>query len=668
MNFFKSVIALLLVLPSLGFSQDDFTRPLPEKEFSDQITPQKFPNSDAVILIKEQSFQETADEFFYYGIDIPTTSTVISKVLIVKLLNESGVKRYGNFEYEYEEPLDDIVKNGFTAVARVLKPDGKIYVMPEDEIKIIVTAKDKHGKPFMKKALFNVPNLAAGDILQLEYQTVSKFSSSNAGVFYYDDEDITIFSNLYITLPAQENYAFQHYPQHLVGEPKVVQLSKRYGDGKTYFWSLQKLKAVPSEPFSLPFSERATKTRFFMLDRFHKDYGWFDYIRWYYDEVLDKGSIGPGEIKLLGFTKDEQNIDINKIDSLYTSLRKNFILQPSNYAFPDMEDIDDAFDEKKGSASDLAYIMYKILEKWKVKVKGVLIRDRRTGTYDNMTPTLSWFTRLGVLAEVDGKEKLYDFDPSLPNIPENPWYLNKTRMLIIEDKAAIPQKDYSFENSPESNVSSEIHKLSFTQNSELKDSVELSFTGSFAQRLRHHLYKKDKSEAEEYFRSRIASNCIPKPESIQLNNYFDVSELKVNASGVSQFKSEVIDSFLTVNVGNIILSEFRDKLKTAKRYNDIYFDAPNSYVLQYEIPIPEGYRPYKQPAEHYRNIKSDVNFSISYSTSDSKILVKVCQVYGHEYYPLSDYKNIMDHLDNSIKDIGQDLIFVKNQAEVVHNN
>jgi hypothetical protein len=236
-------------------------------------------------------------------------------------------------------------------------------------------------------------------------------------------------------------------------------------------------------------------------------------------------------------------------------------------------------------------------------------------------------------------------------------------MPIVEDNAFL-EKEFSFTDKPENNAASEVHKLSFTNTSELNDSLELSWTGSFAQRMRSSLYSMEKNKAEEFFRNIVTSGSIPKPGQIKLNNYFDESRIAAKTTGTSRFKSEVIDSFLTVNAGSMMLSEFRDKLNTAKRYNDIYFDSPFSFFAQYEIPIPEGYRLYKQPTDHFRNFETSMRFSITYSIKNGKVIITAKENIGLTFYPVASYKDIMEHLDNSLKEIGTDLIFVKDKTNI----
>lgn len=658
------IILLLIIVSSVVLAQEGFTRPLPAKELLRQITKEKFPNSDALIIIKEQSLQISQGEYFYFGVDIPSNNSIFRKVLIVKLLNESGVKKYGNFEYKYLEPFGNEIKNGFEAKVRVLKPDGTIYNMPESEIKIIITDKDKHGDPLARKAIFNVPNLAPEDVLQIEYQGVELFSSYSSALYIYDDEDTALYSNLYITLPSQKQYVFKSFPADKVGEPKVQQLSNNYGDGETYFWSMRSVLGTPKEPFSPPLAERGMMSGYYQIKKYVGDEGdWNSLVSRYYDKILDKGSVSGSQIQSLGFKKNEDSLTITKTDKLYTALRKYFFLEDMNFLYPKSDNIDDMFEEKKGNSTDVAFIMYKILERWGVKSKAVFIRDRREGAYHNEMPSMVWFDRIGLLVEIDGKERLYDFDRSLPTVYENPWYLNNINMPVIDEETCIHKK-YSFTDKPENNISSEIHRLQITGSYELKDSLEISYSGSFAQRLREQFYGQDRNRVTEHFKAKLAGSIISTPEDIELNNFNDEKEVKVRITGSPVYKAEVIDTFLTFNLSNLVLREFRDKLLTSKRYNDISFDSPYLFNITYEVPVPEGYKLYNKPTDQEINYQPGMKFSIRCSVEEKKVLISASEAITSLLFPVTNYNDIIKHLESALKEAGKELVFVKIKGQV----
>lgn len=188
-------------------------------------------------------------------------------------------------------------------------------------------------------------------------------------------------------------------------------------------------------------------------------------------------------------------IDFEKVGKLYTALRKNFVLASANTLFPDGDKIDKTFDSKKANASDLAQIMYKILKKWGLDAKIVWIRDNRKGVCQESVPSEMWFDRLGILVTINGKEKLFDFNRAIPSQYEMPWFLNNTKVLVLDgDKGVF--KNIRITETDKENISYEKHSLSLLNNTNLVDTVIFDYKGKPAEELRDKYY----SEREEGYR------------------------------------------------------------------------------------------------------------------------------------------------------------------------
>ena len=158
----------LMVIAATGYC-DDFLRNLPDEGLRQLLTPERFKGQDAVIILKEQSLNIERAEYEYRGTTLKGPHISHTNVILVKLFNEAAVSRYGTLIYNYRESLGDDIPNLFEARARVLKEDGSIHVMGEDGTRIVVAREDGHGRPLARKAIVKVPDLATGDVLQLEY-------------------------------------------------------------------------------------------------------------------------------------------------------------------------------------------------------------------------------------------------------------------------------------------------------------------------------------------------------------------------------------------------------------------------------------------------------------------------------------------------------------------
>ena len=102
--------------------------------------------------------------------------------------------------------------------------------------------------------------------------------------------------------------------------------------------------------------------------------------------------------------------------------------------------------------------MYKILAKWDYTPRIILIRDKRHGKYESFVPTLEWFDRLALLVKIDSVEKVYDFDPSIQNNYENPWFFNSVQFFVVDEDKGF-NKDFSFATTPDKNTVIEKHTL-----------------------------------------------------------------------------------------------------------------------------------------------------------------------------------------------------------------
>lgn len=96
---------VLLLLVNAHLLAVDFIRNFPDDQLLSQLTPEKFNTHDAVIILKEQSYQILDKEIFYNGITLKGKSIQESNVRIIKLLTPAAVDCYGSFEYEYSEQL-----------------------------------------------------------------------------------------------------------------------------------------------------------------------------------------------------------------------------------------------------------------------------------------------------------------------------------------------------------------------------------------------------------------------------------------------------------------------------------------------------------------------------------------------------------------------------------
>lgn len=591
-------LAALLLTWFLAFSNalaQDWFRPLPDPKVGAQITQQSFPNVDGVIIVKEQLLNVHRTEVTYHGLDLTGLAMTRSTVLMAKVLNEAGVRRLGSFEYEYNEHFGDDIPSRFMARARVQKPDGSVVTMPESDVSIVVSHRTSDGQPLARKALFKVPDLMVGDVVQLEYVLTEPFVRAYSGIFYYQDRMPVLISNVAVTCQARDDVRTFSFPAQKIGEPKVSQMATTLGSGETRFWTVRNLNAIPQEPHAPPFEELSMLTAFVATEAFHEQTSWANLAKSYWDEYLDKGSVKNSRVKDLGFAPPAGPVSFERVDSLYTALRTAIVLNAVNSLYPLVDDLDEVFEKKGGDASDLAAIFYKILQDWKVDARGVWLRDRREGGFEETVPTVRWFDRIGVLVKAGGIERLYDFDRAIPSRFSTPWFLKGITALVIDGKGCRSMKTPP--STPGDAWIRESHDLTFGERFAVRDSMVTTGAGAPAEEWRENGYELKGAELQSYLQRVVSEKCMESAAGAHHSALLDEREVRVAVTGTSKATVATIDNFVSIRPVNQALKSLQEEFLAPGRTNAIVLDEPYSISMDWTIHHPQGYTLAEMPKD-----------------------------------------------------------------------
>ena len=662
MNYFPVIaLCIALSLPYTG-AANDFTRNMPDLKFTNTLTPEKLKNFDAVIILKEQSYNSTPQDYTYHGQDFRGLAIVRARVLIVKLLTEAGVRRYGSFEYEFRERFGKDFMNGFEACARVMKPDGAVKTMPAEDVSIIVTREASDGTALARKALFKIPDLGAGDVVQIEYVHSEPFSFSNSGIFFYNDRDPVLYSNVYITLPARTKPSFVSLPPDRVGQPQVDQVSNTYGAGETYFWRMKNLNMIPDEPYSRTFADQSMLTAFTMESyspaSVHAPMSWDFLAKEFYKQELDEDDVSNGDIARLGFSAEEPSVTMETVDRLYAALRKEIYLDENNSVYPLSSNISSIFKKKKGDASDVAYVMMNILKTWGTTTQGVLIRDKREGVYERSIPTLIWFDRLGVLVTINGQEKLYDFDRSVPYNYEQPWFVNDIDVVVIHPDRA-EHKRIGVRSGIGQCVSRELHKISFASGTKATDSLTVRLNGAQAQHYRNSWYEAESSDLTKEARSLLTAHAMSDVDTAMVNGFLNEKEISIQGVGTSASGVARIDSFITFAPKNHLLRSLNDKIYAASRLSDLMLDEPFKLKMDWEIAIPKGYMLAQPLSNNSSTGIGNSSYSVSYSLEKDNYKISAEGTIAETVILLENYKQFTAFLQKFTEAAEKEVVFRK---------
>ena len=653
---------LLLLLFTASAIAGDFVRELPSKDLLEKLTSDKFTGKDAVVIVKEVSYNCEEKDVYYSGIPIKGMYTTLSHVTIAKLFNEAAVDRYGTVEFTYEEPFGNDIRNAYELRIRVLKPDGSVKEVDEDEVRNIVMVENAEGEPFVRKVICKIPNLAVNDVVQTEYGYSQVFTFGWSAIFAYNEPDPVLYSNLYITLPAKFEADFYSFPEERIGKPQVQQISKSFGSGKTYFWSVKSLNGIRNEPYSIPFMDQALITAFVVSSRSVGVYkpadSWAEIGRQFSEYYLDKDDLRPSQFTALGFSEKRDGVTMATVDSLYSAIRKFFILNSYNVIFPESKKVSRLFDRKKGDASDLSYIMLTALRQWKQTAQAVFLRDRRQGQYEAGVPTMEWFDRLGVLVSINGVEKLYDFDESIPERFVTPWFLKDITVGVIAPDGVTHRRMNPYAAAGQGTVQ-EQHTLTFDAAMKVSDSMTVMLSGGPAQHLRQRISVQSEDETQLLLKRYATAECLASVAAADHSDIRSMDPVRLSYAGPSQIVTEQLDAFLTVRLRNDALKGFHKALFSTARRNDVQLDEPVTMTMEWTVRLPKGYALSSTDGNRVFTGPSGATGVVRRTPSADKLLVKAEVVCPQTFMPYNQYPALMKLLDDVQTEIGKDVVLKK---------
>ncbi len=651
----KLLIILILLFNRVVAQESEFRVQVPSITATNKLTSDMFKGSNAVILLKEQEYSEGPHSRWDISQLILTDDvTIDSKRIVAKVFNDAGVHAFGSFEYEYRFSYAREEQDKFTVRARVIKPDSTVWVMPQEAVSIITGEAAGNGRPITKKAIFKLSNLAPGDIIQVEYTHLEPNSHKRKVIYFYHDRYPVLTSRVYVNMTKEEKVDYLSYPPDKITESK----EENYRWAKRRSWSTENLEQVPDEPFSRPFADVSYLTAIVDRSTENEGDGWRSIAKDYVRYNLAGSSIPKSFMRDIGLDPDLKNPSWVDVEQAYTALRKYFVLETFNDRFPDTKKLDELIESKEANASDLAYMMMRLLDRWDVTCTPVFIRDRREGMYERQAASIVWFDRLGLLVTLGGAGKVYDFDRCIPTRFEFPWFLRGASVFAMYDTGAAhltlssskPIREY---------ISGEYHFVTFKD--KVRDSVVISLKGALAQKLRGNLYTVKGTELTERLSSILNRNVLRSAESPSINDFLNEREIRLTGQGISQGGMTQIDSFITLHVRGHLLRDLREKFTATVRYDNIYLEEPFVYSTHWSITAPAGYRFYHHPEPVSLEGVAGTSATISYLQPDSlSCSVQAEIIFNTDFIKATEYQKLQQFLDSAMNAVEREITFKKN--------
>ncbi|MBI5471971.1 MAG: DUF3857 domain-containing protein [Ignavibacteriae bacterium] len=649
-------LSLVFWISTAHSEEPQFYRQLPPLSEMNKITADKFRDADAVIILKETAYGERTRTFSAWASLITGEWIATTEILIAKVLNDHAVSHFGSFEYEFADHTELYkalkVKAEFVFRARVMKPDSTVLILPDTSISTIdaVTASDD--TPFLKKVIFKIPDVAPGDVVQIEQTHMQPFSDYVRRIFFYHDRYPILYSNLTIYVPSQDKFDFLSFPPEVVGKPTLVEDK----NGWMYSWGVRNLRAIPVEAFAKPFGEVSYLTA--MVKKLHKDGsdGWKPLVKEYLKSFADKRSVNKSFVEEIGLKEEDGKATWDEVEEIYTALRKNIRLFSVNSIYSG-SDLRSVLDKRAGDATALANIMLEVLGRREVSATPLLIRDRRKGAYERSVSTLGWFDRMAVLVSLDGGEKVYDFDRSIPSHYEHPWYLHRTTVMALYD-TGVSHLYVELPLQLEKLVSHEKHRVDLKRSS-ATDSVTFTFTAAHAQRMRTQLYPLSGNRLSDRLRNILEQFALSSAETTSVNDFRDERELRITGTGEAQASVSSIDSFIVFRPKNHLVHDLRSRFTQGVRHSDICFDEPFCYAMEWRVNIPAGFTPMHIAEQTTLGMDQGITSSIRYKTHENTFEILADLIVNTEIVQASKYQDLLNFLDKSIATIERDITFVR---------
>jgi len=261
----------------------------------------KYPDAGGIILIDDDEILLRPDGTRRY------------EYHFAAMILKNSKKRWANVKLYFEEERSRIK----VVLARTIKPDGTIYNLPEEDIKIV---KPKSGMVFFEKGKsvqFELPNVSIGDIIEYEY-TEEVFNPWNKKILnidhYFQTTEPVDLSRLMVAIPESLSLTVG---KRNINEANFLSVFSEKDGYKYYGWEMENIEPVIREPEMPPLGEVVPRIEVSNVK------SWDVIFDWYSDFQLTRMRVTE-EIKELaekiteGATTEEE-----KVAKLYHFVQRN---------------------------------------------------------------------------------------------------------------------------------------------------------------------------------------------------------------------------------------------------------------------------------------------------------------------------------------------------------
>ena len=566
----------------------------------DAVTPERYPDHDAVVILNRRSHK------FQVYLELHTSTrrriaarTEIRKERRIKILDEKGFDRFGNFESStYNKDVHE-----YKLEIHIISPEGKKKKVGKKNIKRIETAE----KYFMYKVAF--PGLQVGSIIEIKEEIKSEYPMISGGMDFANDVP-TLRSELRFDVPKGTKTRFSVVPEGAIAEPKP----RKDGRYDVYEVTLENIPPYTKEIFMSPenignptihyhvwmISNAALAAALDINPAYigGKPYTWswrdiserlgdyFDPEFWAEHKKSDEYRKAiEGDIKKV----KNNNFDLTdeKMNELLSWFRDEFeAINDDLFYFS--SNPEESFKLRKGGPYELAYVLRYMLYELGIKSSVILVRDADKGLLNRNMPSYSAFTHPLLHIEMMGKEFWLDPFSHFCRVNQLPWQCRGIEGMRLLNAGTGQFTTLSLADA-ETNCVRNHENAVIDGEGNLTSTTDVTFTGQHLLSLRKNVDEDDPESFKETIKERLKEYY---PETFDEQSFEVIEEgndkLKIRYTYSIPAFSDVAGGYMNINFSDWFSTSLSKAFKTDTRKCDIQYPFLDMECTNVTIQLPEG--------------------------------------------------------------------------------
>ena len=580
----------------------------------------------------------------------------------IKILKKGGLEQ-GNIEIPYYSYQD--TERFINIMIAVSSPDGETYYLTEKDI-----FTEKKNKYWSAKKIA-VPKLEVGSIIDCYYEIESS-RLVQLREWYFQTDIPILFSELIVQFHENFSYmylfqGFESMEKTLKGDTTIMEDSFTKAIIEPIKFTVTDIPALKTEPFITTVDDYRLRIRFqctqygnFYTEKIEKILSDWKTVTGkildnpYFEVQYTKGKRCGKILKAAAPILKKEIPPLEKAKALYTFINNNVEVNQNSGIYVE-NSLNEAFEKKTGSKSELNLMLLALLRKAKIESYPVLISTRDNGYPIQEHPIVDQFNRTILLVIIDGKEyfveqgnKFCPFGQLSRNSMNRSGY--RLRKPIGKWLDITPNKSKKII----------ISDFNLDDEGNLKGEISANYTNIEAADNREYW----KTEEEEKTWEEELENTIVDFEldSVTVENEKDLEKpFKVHFQG--DFSGALIDVGDFVYINPFIFSDFLENpFKSEERQYPV--DFPHPFSNQFIINI-------KYDTEDYyvEELPKDTKFellgktvTVRYAAQEKEpgwIQVTYALSVNEPYFPEDTYENLRSLFDITAEKLGEQIVLRK---------